>query len=332
MSDIIYSQRLGQISGKQFQSALSKFDLGEFIEAVPFTQGLFGQNVMVKSSKGNYVLRGSPHYPWQFPKEKYGAELLHKLTKVPVAYPYMHDPGTDIFGWNYILMPFMPGISPMAENLAGSDREEIAYALGVNLCELHQCKLDFSGEYDLSMDCIKPLDKPYHEWFIADTEQFLERTISHSGINSEDIKWVRDFLSDKVHLLQQEFSPCFVMNDYNPGNVSVDKIEGKWNVTGLFDLMEYYFGDGDADLVRLISYYIENQKDNAKKLIQEFLKGYSSSKQKEADPTEAGIAEKIKLFMLRDRLIVWEYGTRPEAAWFPENASFKEYAERYMAF
>ena len=44
------------------------------------------------------------------------------------------------------------------------------------------------------------------------------------------------------------------MNDYNPGNVLVNRIHGSWQVSGLFDLMEYYFGDGEADLMRLIAW------------------------------------------------------------------------------
>jgi hypothetical protein len=34
--------------------------------------------------------------------------------------------------------------------------------------------------------------------------------------------------------------------------------------------------------------------------------------------------------MVRDRLIAWEYGTRPGQNWFPEVPSFRDYAERYV--
>jgi hypothetical protein len=36
------------------------------------------------------------------------------------------------------------------------------------------------------------------------------------------------------------------------------------------------------------------------------------------------------LGMVRDRLIAWEYGTRPGHDWFPEGWSFRDYAERYI--
>ena len=64
-----YSRRLGEISPHQFQKALDHFDLGMFVQAEPIPFGLFGQNVFVSSTKGEFVLRGNPHFSWQFPTE-----------------------------------------------------------------------------------------------------------------------------------------------------------------------------------------------------------------------------------------------------------------------
>ena len=56
------SKRLGPVSDAQFQRALDRFDLGTFVKAEPTSGGLFGQNVFVSSSKGEFVLRvGKPH-------------------------------------------------------------------------------------------------------------------------------------------------------------------------------------------------------------------------------------------------------------------------------
>src|SRR5215216_5853473 len=113
----VYSQRLGVLTPHQFQAALARFELGDFVEATPVSGGLFGQNVFVTSTQGHYVLRGMPHYPWQFPKERFGAALLHERTQVPVAYPYLLDASTDIFGWSYLLMPRLQGIRPADNQL-----------------------------------------------------------------------------------------------------------------------------------------------------------------------------------------------------------------------
>lgn len=105
-----YSQRLGVITDEQFQAALDQFHLGRFIRAEAIPSGLWGQNVFVSSTEGEYVLRGQPHFAWQFPTEQFYARYLYERTSVPVPWLYLLDVGTDIFGWNFVLMPRMPGL------------------------------------------------------------------------------------------------------------------------------------------------------------------------------------------------------------------------------
>ena len=45
----VYAQRLGVLAPDQFQAALARFDLGDFVEAAPVSGGLFGQNVFLFS-------------------------------------------------------------------------------------------------------------------------------------------------------------------------------------------------------------------------------------------------------------------------------------------
>src|SRR5947208_2818799 len=105
-----FSTRLGAISDDQFQAALDHFELGTFIKAEPIPFGLFGQNVFVTSTTGAYVLRGSPHFSWQFPTEQFYIQQLRERTQVPVPWPYLIDLAQDIFGWSYVLMPRLAGL------------------------------------------------------------------------------------------------------------------------------------------------------------------------------------------------------------------------------
>lgn len=98
MTERTYSQYLGMIDDNQFQAALDRFQLGTFVKAEPIPFGLFGQNVFVTSSQGEYVLRGQPHFWWQFSTEQFYVRLLHERTQVPVPWPYLIDPEPDIFG------------------------------------------------------------------------------------------------------------------------------------------------------------------------------------------------------------------------------------------
>ena len=167
----VYSQRLGALTPQQFQATLTRFGLGTFVSATPVAQGLFGQNVFVQSTQGDYVLRGVPHYPWQFPKERFGARLLHERTQVPVAYPYILDASTDIFGWPYLLMPRLHGSSPADHQWTDAERLDIAQALGQNLLHLNQLTWPFAGAYDLSSDTIQPFGEGFAEWIVADIRQ-----------------------------------------------------------------------------------------------------------------------------------------------------------------
>lgn len=322
----VYSHRLGALTAHQFQSALTRFGLGTFVDAAPIGQGLFGQNVFVNSSQGEYVLRGAPHYPWQFPKERLGATLLHERTAVPVAYPYLLDPTTDIFGWPYLLMPRLRGTSPSDPQLTSAERLEIAAALGEGLVQLHQLTGPAAGAYDLASETIQPFEAGFAHWIVADVRQWLAAARAHGDATTvDDVAWIERVLADAQLALERPFEPCFVMNDFNPGNVLVDRVNDAWQVSGLFDLMEYYFGDGEADLMRLIAVYLEQGEPYGLRLAQAFVSAYLSQK-----PARPGFPERYALYMLRDRLIVWEYGTRPGHNWFAPGRSFRDYAEPFV--
>jgi len=136
-----YSQRLGVITDEQFQAALNRFNLGQFVRAEAIPSGMWGQNVFVSSSEGEYVLRGQPHFEWQFPTEQFYIRFLHERTSVPVPWPYLLDTTTDIFGWSFVLMPRMPGLQiadpQVQEQLQPAERLGIARALGETLPRLH---------------------------------------------------------------------------------------------------------------------------------------------------------------------------------------------------
>src|SRR5262245_30035801 len=135
-----YSKRLGTISDEQLQSALDYSNLGTFLHAEPIPFGLFGQNLFVTSSGGEFVLRGVPHYDWQFPTEKYFIEQLHSNTNVPVPYPYLLNPSAEIFGWPFVIMPRMAGLqladAQVTARLTMDERRGVAQALAAMLIEI----------------------------------------------------------------------------------------------------------------------------------------------------------------------------------------------------
>jgi hygromycin-B 7''-O-kinase len=129
-----YSERLGVLTREQLQAALDRFSLGRLLDARPASGGLFGQNVLLTSTEGAFVLRGHPHLSRQLDRECYFARRLHETTDVPVPWPYLIDPTTDTFGWAYAIMPRLPGLAlsdrDVHRQLSAQDQLAIAAALG----------------------------------------------------------------------------------------------------------------------------------------------------------------------------------------------------------
>jgi aminoglycoside phosphotransferase (APT) family kinase protein len=158
-----YSPRLGSLSERQFQAALDRFQLGRLISAEPVRFGNMGQHVFLTSTQGNVVLRGAPLDAAQFACERWFMQQLHEYISVPVPWPYLRDRRRDIFGWDYILMPRLPGRSladqQAKQGLPQEARQSIARALGETLAELHRLTWPCVGDYDLARDDIKPLER-----------------------------------------------------------------------------------------------------------------------------------------------------------------------------
>lgn len=346
-----YSQRLGEITDQQFQAALDRFHLGHFIkaEAIPF--GSFGQNVFVTSTEGEYVLRGDPHFWWQFPTEEFFTQLLHERTRVPVPWPYLIDPTPDIFGWSFVIMPRMPGlqlIDPhVKERLSAAERLGIAQALGENLAHMQEVTWPFAGRYNAATTSIEPFDLAYElAWpfpveslsQLAAIEQtpisyservkaclryLLARAQEYNAVatTAEDILWVEKLIADAQDALDDTFEPCFLMEDYREGNLVVTQHDDRWQVSGVFDLMEAHFGDGEADLSRVIAGYL----DEDQQLARTFFDIYRQRK-----PLRPGFARRFPIYMLLDRAILWEFFQRNGRRWWEESWTFRDWASQYI--
>lgn len=106
------------------------------------------------------MLRGAPHYPWQFLEEQFFAQLLHERTSVLVPWPYHVDESGETFCWPYAIMPRLPG-RPLADkafrgSLDTAAQREIARALGQTLADLQALGGPVPGAYDPAIRRIQP--------------------------------------------------------------------------------------------------------------------------------------------------------------------------------
>jgi aminoglycoside phosphotransferase (APT) family kinase protein len=323
-----YSSRLGLLSGAQLQAALDRFDLGRLRDASPAKGGFSGQNVFLTATSGEYVLRGAPHSNFQFAKERFFARLIEEESVVPAPWPYLVEPATDLFGWSYAIMPRLPGLQiAELEALPEEERQRAAYALGVGLAELHAITRPERAEYDLSGDGLKPRRDPQDEltmwswWgFEQSAEDLIAKCVTAEIVLSEDAAWARRIIGDNAEALKVPFTPVFVHHDYKEANTVMLRDGERWRLGGVFDLIEAYFGDPEEDFAKPVMTYGPRNLERAR----EFIRGYVSLRE-----PRSGFKERFRLYMLRDCLLIWEFGHEPTQGWF-SGASFRKWAEPFV--
>ena len=313
-----YSERLGVLRAEQLQAALDRFDLGALVDAAPMAGGLFGQNLLVTSTRGEWVLRGCPHFDWQLPKERLVARLIAERTSLAAPWPYLVEPSPEIFGWSFALMPRLPG-RPAPSSPAGEEGRAVAEALGAGLARLHELRGEAAGDYDLAADAILPSPLSQRERVVARLQQWLGwcREAREGCIGDADALWIEALLAARSAALGEPFEPCWVHHDWKHNNVLCEETAGAWRVTGVVDLMEGYFGDGEEDLVRCIALF--SAGDGGR--IRRFTGAYRA-----VWPLRPGFEDRYRIYQLVDCLVMWQYGQK-NGLWFPPSLSFRAFAE-----
>ena len=128
----------------------------------------------------------------------------------------------------------------------------------------------------------------------------MDRIILASTYNDltpdSDVAWVGEII-EKAGFKVTGFTPTLCMQDFKPGNMVVERTNGKWRVSGLFDLMESIFGHPEADISRLCAVYIGKGRND---LAYTFINAYSP------DDVD-GFIKRFPLFIIHDRSLIWEY-------------------------
>jgi hygromycin-B 7''-O-kinase len=332
----VYSERLGAISDAQFEAVAERFGLGRFVSATPIASGLFGQNVFVATTGGEFVLRGAPHWVkgrgetewrredrWQFTKERFFARHLHERTKTPVPWPMLHDEASDIFGWPYLVMPRMPGLCTderaILKILTPDDRREVAAALAENLLEMQKLTWDFAGDFDRTSIALEPFQGGAMQRVVDET---LEMAAATAGtLTDDDRAWIAHAATRALATSDPAVN-AYVHVDYKLNNLTLSKDRGRWRVSGLFDLHEGQFSDGARDIVREACIYLDTEPASAQIFVETYAAGAGRG---EFSP------DRMALYVINDRLKFWEFFARPDNRpdWL-EGKTFRGWTERYV--
>jgi hygromycin-B 7''-O-kinase len=326
-----YSPRLGAISDEQFSAVATRLNLGRFLHAEPTVGGLFGQNVFITTTAGDFVLRGAPHWVngarndrWQFTKEAYFARLLHEHTAAAVPWPMLHDEQSDIFGWPYLVMPRMPGSCfnerTIVEALSYDERSAVAVALAEALVEQQRLTSPFAGDFDPGVT-LRPYPHGNTRHVIDETRWFAASARKNGAFTDEDDRWI-DSAAERALASNASRPNVYVHGDYKLNNLTVMRRGAKWVVSGLFDLHESRFGDGASDLVRQACSYLDTDAALAGTFVETYLRGAGE---------DESLSERMPLYIAQERIKLWEYFTRPDSlADWTKGRTFRRFAQRYV--
>jgi aminoglycoside phosphotransferase (APT) family kinase protein len=309
-----YSERLGVIEPEQLQEVAERFELGEVLDAYSPTGGLFGQNLILETRGGRFVLRGNPHGHVQLMKERHVAEFIHHSSSLAAPWPYKVCDDASLFGWTYAVMPCLPGTSgtELWQSADEAGRVALSRATGDALAALHEAESDFCGPYDAQADGFIAVDD-FADWCLHRLDHWRNACRSVNALSTEAERYIDDVLEQCADGLDESFTPVLVHHDFKFGNLNFEA-GGGFRPTGVFDLFEAYVGDGEEDLVRMLWLVQTDQQRHA------FLDAYASRR-----PLRPGASQRLAIYALADWLVIWEYGRRV-GTFFEESASFVETA------
>lgn len=300
-----YSERLGAISDSQFQLALTRLDLGELVSATAVPFGLFGQNVFLTTSRGEYIFRGAQHGDWQFAKEVFFARLLAERTAAPVAWPQWLETQPEIFGWPYVLAPCLPGLAladpQLIAGLSADDRLQIARAQGETLAALQALTWETAGDFDMAAGGITPFAEGHIGHLIGEVRKLVTDADLSGSLTPEDHAWIEGVL-DMAALATDAGPPVYLHNDFSLNNLLAERRDGGWAITGVVDLMTSTFGGGEADLCRQAANYLTVDPALTRAMIGAY---------RAAGGGGPGAQARGPLYVVYERLLLWEYFTRP---------------------
>lgn len=325
-TEIIFStNKLGSITDAQLQQVIKRFELGKLISSKRTEKGAMGQTLFITTSKGKFVLKGNPLYKGQLEEERYFVEQLHQKTNVIMPFPFLIDDKEDIFGWKYALMPYLPGEHMNSEDFKSKLNLEngykIAEELAKALAQFHNWKVEYFGELNTEDFTIRPFNEPYRDWIFNRIRYWLEDAKKYSVITKEDTEWVEELFLDSKPAFDEFNTPSFAMGDFKPENFRIKKGTTGWEI-GVFDFTNAYFGDPLADLIKMITMYINNEE---LEIAKHFLTNYLNR----MDCDSNSYKKRIKVHMLHQRILDWGCAKAMGFFTWDDNLQFSKWVNNY---
>lgn len=306
------------------QRALDVFELGTLEYVSPTSTGGFdyNQSAFLRTNVGDYVLKGAPRDPWQFPKERFFAELIATRTTLRAPWPYHYYPGSDIFDWSFVIMPRLEGVElnallPTIER--GPEAwKDVARVQSIALVDLQSATFDRAGDFSLTVNGIDPFPGSHAGWV---ANEIVSRLAKSSSLTAADTQWVTNIVQGWSTSLEPPKQNVIVHGDFGYWNMLFARVGEGLRVTGVYDLVTATIGDNLADVAYQHTQYVGTSRTIADFFVKEYLMLRGRD--------EESFDERFHLYLVYERLNLRDFAYRNDTDWIDWNTPFREWMYSY---
>ncbi|WP_121609885.1 phosphotransferase family protein [Mesobacillus foraminis] len=208
----------------------------EQLPPAPLTRCSHGSTIVYSYNK-EYAIKLYPSFcKEQALRERAVLEVLSSFIEC-IEIPQIHSFG-EYEGWKYVIMTQLNGelLADIWEGLNDKEKLTLSMDLGKVIAHIHSVPTAGLSEIDIG----------WKDFMLSRIKVAYEHH-QRSGLKSELLEKVLAYMDPGMI----EFTPVPVLltGEYTPYNLLMNKIDGKWKLTGVIDFADCFLGDGDYDLL-----------------------------------------------------------------------------------
>ena len=204
--------------------------------------------IQLENDKNPYLLRIYIRDQLAAYREQKLGEILKSTLPVPETY-YIGD----CEGYRFAITDFMPGITLHALLLGDFDYDisAVMYEVGVILSKISSYSFAQAGFFDKDLNTIKPIAR---DDYLIFAQECLQSKMVLSQLMPQTIGQINDLLKKYSQFFLDEHEKNLVHGDFDPANILVDKIKGRWTVAGILDWEFAFSGSTLFDVANMLRY------------------------------------------------------------------------------
>ncbi len=180
----------------------------------------------------------------------YKEQKLAKLIKQKIPIPQTYFLG-EFAGYTFAITEYMRGITmrELLLNMPDENNDEVVGEAGKLVATISGFEFESSGFFDQDLNVV-----PSADGGLEFALKILQHQIAKSSLVPEQIELITNMLNKYGSFFPDKTYKSLVHGDYDPANILVDKIDGKWKITAILDWEFAFAGSWLCDVSKMLRY------------------------------------------------------------------------------